>query len=371
MSAMPARPRLKESIDVFRAADGRLFLYRGGEDDFEVEDRSGEVAALLAQLDGTRSLSAVEDSLAQAAGAGLSLRAAVRQLTELGIVEDAAADEALVPRERERYDRQLRYFGDVAPPGASRAEYQARLRDARVVVLGLGGLGGWSALALAAAGVGTLVGVDGDLVEESNLNRQVLFSEADIGQLKTEAAAARLVAHNSGLQFESHSCWLGGARQIEALIAGADFVVDAVDTPAHEIEVWVNEACFAAGVPYIAMSQFPPLVRIGPTFVPGLTGCYLCQEAEWRKAYPLYDELVAHRRARPSPAASFGPACALIGGHVALQVTHYLTGLARPTTLGSALTLDIRSLEASTADVSRVPGCAVCTRPASRSQRSL
>jgi bacteriocin biosynthesis cyclodehydratase domain-containing protein len=347
---LPRRPRLKQSIDLFPSSDGRLHLYRGGDEDFVVEDPAGEVRALLERLDGTRPV----DELPHGAGA------TVRQLTELELVEDAASDEVLSPHVRDRYDRQLRYFGDRAPAGVARAEYQLRLQQARVVVLGLGGLGGWSALALATAGVGTIVAVDGDEVELSNLNRQVLFDEADIGRSKAAAAAERLRAYNSELHVETEACWLDGAEQIEELVTGADFVVDAVDTPVCDIERWVNAACFAAGVPYIAMSQFPPLVRIGPTFVPGRTGCYACQEAEWRDTYPLFDELAAHLRERPCPAASFGPACALIGGSVALDVAHHLTGLASPATLGRAVTIDMRTLETTRSEVPRSGDCAVC-----------
>ena len=347
--AAPVRPRLKATIDVVEASDGRVYLFRGGEDDFVIEPNGRPIAALLRGLDGSRDVDDPE------------VGACVAQLWELGLVEDAADDDPLGAEVR-RYERQLRYFGDVAPPRTPRAAYQQRLKDARVVVLGLGGLGGWAAYALASSGVGTLVLVDGDSVEWSNLNRQILYRELDIGTAKAPAAARTLRAFNSGIRVEPVERMLGSQADVESVVRGADFVVDAADQPVHEIERWVNAACFRAGVPYLMMSQFPPLVRLGPTYVPGRTGCYACQEAGWRERFPLFDELAAHRSRRPSPAASFGPACGLVGSQVAMDVVHHLSGVCEPATLGTGLTVDLRTMEIEREPVERLPECPVCSK---------
>jgi bacteriocin biosynthesis cyclodehydratase domain-containing protein len=275
-------------------------------------------------------------------------------------MEDAADDDVLGFAVR-RYERQLRYFGDVAPPGVARADYQRRLEASRVVVLGLGGLGGWAAYALAGTGVGTLVIVDGDEVEWSNLNRQLLYRESDLGRAKAPAAARTLRSFNSSIRVEPIEHMLRSEDEVAAVVAGADFVVDAADQPVHDIERWVNAACFRSGVPYVMMSQFPPLVRLGPTYVPGRTGCYACQETRWRERHSLFDELADHRARRPSPAASFGPACGLIGSQVAVDVVHYLTGISQPATLGMSLTVDLRTLAIARESVERLSDCLVCS----------
>jgi molybdopterin-synthase adenylyltransferase len=357
MRTLPRRPRLKPTIDVFTAPDGRIHLFRGGDDDFVVEPDGRPLRELLEALDGTREWERLTTPAAIPAGERAQI---VTQLWELGVLEDAADDDALGERSLQRYERQLRYFGDVAPPGVARGDYQRRLDGARVVVLGLGGLGGWAAYALACAGVGTLVGVDGDVVDWSNLNRQILYTEADLGQPKAAAAARTIAAFNSDIEFQPVQRMLTGIGDIEAVIAGADFVVDAADQPAHEIERWVNAACMRQGVPYTMMSQFPPLVRVGPTCVPGQTGCYACQERSWRDRFPLFDELARHRQGHPSPAATFGPACGLVGSQVAVDVVHHLSGVARPATLGAAITIDLRTLTIERTEVARDPGCDWC-----------
>ncbi len=183
-------------------------------------------------------------------------------------------------------------------------------------MLGVGGLGGWSALNLACVGVGEMLLVDFDRVELSNLNRQVLYSEADIGRFKAEAAAERLHGFNSAMKVEARVQRLDSEAAIAETIAGYDLVIDACDWPAHDIERWINSACFAARIPFIAMSHFPPVARVGPLYVPGVTGCFACQEIGYRRTYPLYDVAVEQQRGKGSPAATLGPACSLIGGQI-------------------------------------------------------
>jgi bacteriocin biosynthesis cyclodehydratase domain-containing protein len=288
----------------------------------------------------------------------------VRELYEAGLVEDALDDQRLREDERIRYDRQLRYFGDVIAPKGSRARCQERLRDARVVVLGLGGLGSWAVYGLACAGVGEIDGVDGDDVELSNLNRQILYGEQDIGTAKAGAAASRLAAFNSASRFRGIARMLRSADDVEEVIAGADFVIDAVDWPPHEIERWINTACFRLRIPYLTMSQFPPLVRIGPTYIPGVTGCWTCQEQDIRDRFPLFDAVAAQRASRPSPAATFGPACGLVGSQAALEVVHHLSGVCDPVTAGRAFVFDLRSFAVSSHEAPRLPGCPTCAPPA-------
>jgi bacteriocin biosynthesis cyclodehydratase domain-containing protein len=227
-------------------------------------------------------------------------------------------------------------------------------------VLGVGGLGGAAARSLASIGVGEMWLIDGDRVEASNLNRQTLFTESDFGLLKVEAATARLRAFNPAMRVTSTARRLESQAEIADFIDGADVVVDAADWPAHDIERWCNSACFEAGIPYITMSHFPPIARVGPLYVPGLTGCFACQETAYRRQYPLFDVAVEQRRAKASPAATLGPACELIGGQVGLDIMHLLTGLAEPSTLGVSHIYDLRTMEVEREPVVPEPGCPIC-----------
>lgn len=355
------RPRLKRSLDIVGSSAGDLYVLRPGADSDLVIEQPDEIArGLLAALDGSRPVAELEGEFGNE-----RVRSALEDLAAAALLEDAADDDLIPAAERERYDRQLRYFADLGDGSTPASEYQRRVRTARVALLGVGGLGSWGGYALACCGVGELVLVDGDRVEESNFNRQILYRERDVGRLKVEVAAEALAAFNSACALTPVARRLEGEADIAEVIEGADFVVNAADWPAHDIERWANAACFAAGVSFITMSHAPPVARVGPLYRPGETGCYRCQEESYRAAHPLYDELVEQHRGRPSPAPTLGPVCAFIGGQVALETLHELTGLCPPATLGAAHIYDLRTMQVTREQVPRRPGCEVCARAGS------
>jgi len=155
---------------------------------------------------------------------------------------------ALSDEELERYARHL-VLRQVGGPG------QAKIREARVLIVGAGGLGSPAALYLAAAGVGTLGLVDDDHVSLSNLQRQILFTTADVGTAKTEAAARTLAALNPGVTVLPLPLRLTADNAAD-LIADYDLVLDGSDN--FETRFLVNDTCFALGktLVFAAVTEF-------------------------------------------------------------------------------------------------------------------
>ncbi|GBG34339.1 Adenylyltransferase and sulfurtransferase MOCS3 [Hondaea fermentalgiana] len=140
-----------------------------------------------------------------------------------------------------------RFARQLAVPGFG-AHAQARVRDAKVLVVGAGGLGSPVIGLLAAAGVGRLGVVDGDDVELSNLHRQLLHSEAEVGARKAESAARAVKRINSGVKVDVYPFYLS-ARNVMQLVAEVDLVIEATDSLASKY--FVNDACRFAGKPVI------------------------------------------------------------------------------------------------------------------------
>lgn len=169
----------------------------------------------------------------------------------------------LTAAEKTRYARHLT-LPEIGPAG------QQKLREAAVLVIGCGGLGCPVLQYLTAAGVGTLGLLDADTVDESNLQRQVLFATADVGQLKVDAAHARLTAQNPFVHLPRHAVRLTAANAL-SLLAAYDVIVDCSDNFATRY--LVNDACVLLGKPLVfgAIFRFEGQLSVfnyqnGPTY---------------------------------------------------------------------------------------------------------
>jgi sulfur-carrier protein adenylyltransferase/sulfurtransferase len=149
---------------------------------------------------------------------------------------------------------------------------QRRLKAARVLLVGAGGLGSPALQYLAAAGVGTIGIVEFDTIDVSNLQRQVLYTTGDVGRSKLECAIERLQAMNPHVQFNAHPFRIDAGNALE-LIAGYDCVVDGTDNFASRYIV--NDACVLLGKPnvYASVFRFEGLLSV---FNVGGGPCYRC-----------------------------------------------------------------------------------------------
>jgi sulfur-carrier protein adenylyltransferase/sulfurtransferase len=171
----------------------------------------------------------------------------------------------LSQEEKVRYNRQI-ILNDVGEQG------QLKLRSAKVLVIGAGGLGSPVLQIVAAAGVGTIGVMDGDRADVSNLHRQLLFSEDDIGKLKSEAAVERLKRINSNSIFISYPVALMPDDALE-LISNYDLIIDGSDNFATRY--LVNDACVKLDKPFVSGSVFKYQGQVG-VFNYKDSGTYRC-----------------------------------------------------------------------------------------------
>lgn len=249
---------------------------------------------------------------------------------------------ALNDEELERYARHivLREVGGVG---------QAKIRNARVLIVGAGGLGSPCALYLAAAGVGTLGVVDDDQVSLSNLQRQILFTTADVGSGKVAAARDHLAKLNPGVNVVPHPVRLK-ADNVEALIAGYDIVADGSDN--FETRFLLNDACYFAK---------KVLVSAAVTEFDGQLATFKAWDRSG--AYPCYRCLFPAPPPGSVPNCSetgvLGAAAGVMGSLQALEVLKEITGFGE-SLAGKILITDTLSARFRTVALQPDPACRLC-----------
>lgn len=343
------------------AHDSPKFRVRIGPHEAFAQDLelSGEQYYLLSVADGSSTTQELLDRVAEAFGTDTtgSLTHWIDAMVDRGLLTFAERSAAVLPHRRDRYARHTLYFSSI---GADPALAQERLRRARVTLLGVGGIGTWMSYLLTAAGVGHLRLVDGDIIEESNLTRQVLFTPDDLGRPKVEVAAERLRAQRSDLTCETHPHHIQDEEDLERAVGDASFVVLCANSPAQMNE-WMDRYAVRHRVPWLRAGYAHTAALCGPLLVPGVTACQACVSRGAHEGYlddlPLADEI--NRR---SQVASFGPINGIAASIAANEVVSFLGGInPRPGTFGAILALDALTLEAQRLPVERDPSCPRCS----------
>lgn len=245
---------------------------------------------------------------------------------------------ALSPEELARYRRHLT-LPELGAAG------QERLKSSRVLVVGAGGLGSPAALYLAAAGIGTLGIADGDRVERSNLQRQVLFESADVGRLKAQAARERLIALNEDITVVAHALTLR-ARNAREVIQDYDIVLDGTDR--LDSRYLINDACVLLGKPLVsaAIHRFEGQAM---TYLPGKGPCYRC----------LFPQAQAGLVGNCADAGVLGVLPGVLGVIQATEAIKIATGIGEALA-GRLLIYDALTLRFLELPVSRRSECAAC-----------
>ncbi len=171
-----------------------------------------------------------------------------------------------------RYSRNFFHYQSY---GANPNGVQENLKKSRVVIVGCGGIGNHVAVVLATAGIGEIILLDNDIIEKTNLTRQVLFTEDDIGLKKTAVVKRELQRRNSEISISEISLNIDTPEDLDKVPA-ADMWLVSADHPFNLI-LWVNRYCVLNNQTYINAGYVNDIAVFGPLYIPGRTGCYECQ----------------------------------------------------------------------------------------------
>ncbi len=239
-----------------------------------------------------------------------------------------------------------RYARHLSLPGVG-ADGQQRLCAARVLLVGLGGLGSPAALYLNAAGVGTLGLADFDTVDESNLQRQILYTELDVGKSKLDCAARVLQERNGDTLIILHREGIQPDNVLD-IMAQYDLVLDGTDN--FPTRYLLNDAAYLAGIPLISASMFQFEAQVAVFDSKHDSGCYRC-------LYP--DMPAAGDVPNCAEAGIFGALPGMAGAMQAIEAIKWITGVGEPLQ-GRLLMLDTLTHRNRMMRVPANPQCALC-----------
>jgi molybdopterin/thiamine biosynthesis adenylyltransferase len=316
---------------------------------------------VLSIADGTRTLEECLDTVRVEFDDGVDCEPELQDLAGRGILVDARSNPAAMPQAADRFARHRLFYASV---GESPATVQERLASSRVAIVGVGGVGTWLTFLLGAAGVGTLVLIDGDRIELSNLTRQLFFGTSDVGKHKVDAARDGVLRVNPDLRCIARARSVASPEDAAELIGDVDLIVLSGDRPSNITEI-IDDYSLERGIPWSNAGYAHHVAVCGPLLVPGETGCRRCLLlATGRRAssLPLVSDIAARFQV-----PSFGPINGIAASMQAKEAIAWLGGM-RPMvqSLDAVCTMDALSMQGSAVRVQHAPGCAHCRRSPER-----
>jgi molybdopterin/thiamine biosynthesis adenylyltransferase len=366
------RPKLQPTIIAVPLSSQRLGIHRGtrqADGYLILEDPGGWRFSAIRLMDGTRTIEEIIHALgngSESIALG-DLNNLVTDLQVAGVVSDvsAFAPGGLSAEKVERYSRNLNGWAALSIDERTAAQLQTQLGRGHVLMLGAGGLGSTASLALAMAGCGILTLLDFDTVELSNLNRQ-LYTPKDLGKPKVDALKKKLEKVNSELVVTAINQKIKGAAELREIICkvNPDIVIGAIDRPVIANDRWVSEVCVEFRKPFILNSVSAGTGMVWAK-VPGVTGCFSCDEMWAKTKVPDHYEIRRYREANDLiPATSaFSYGAMAVGAMIAAEATRCLVKWPMASA-GRLIALDFTTLTTTVTEKPAHPDCPVCQQQA-------
>lgn len=332
------KPRLKSGLPVYFLEDGSARIGAQHEFTQQIADKKGNLRVLFEYLDGSLSSKEIVDSISNILGIPASeAENALTFLNNAGVLEDAEIYEDILPSLQVNH----RFFQIVSPDLQSPITHaQKTLSSKTVSLLGMGGGGAAIFASLCRMGFKELRICDYDIVDESNLNRQLIFKKSDVGRKKVEVAK-EFAADLNDTKIVSFDLKLSSEKDIVDVIKGSDLVICAVDEPPFVIQHLINTCCVKLNMPYICCLSQHTKGRFF-TVIPHQSGCMGCLEFMYLEQDPqFFEQLKAILHPfQPQQTAVISPHIMLLASLISDEAIRTLTGYAPARAVGKQIDVD-------------------------------
>lgn len=364
MDINKVKPKMKKAYPVVFM---KKKVYVGGFGEItKYDDSDGAISRLIKLLDGRLTVEEIakQISLDFPKYSKKDVREAIDSISKDGFIEDVnlIGSDILTPYELERYHRNINFFSSFSTLSDNKFLAQKKICNAKIGIIGLGGLGSHIVYDLAGLGFGTIKAVEFDKVDISNLNRQILYNFEDIGKSKAKLAQKRIAAFNPEVNFEVTEKKIGSARDIEEEFKGFEALILVADRPKMLLAGWVNEAILKLNVPLFC-AGLEAQRAMHYTIIPHQTGCIECWKNSVKDENPVSYAILEERRRLDLTGdnTALVPLVSTITGFLCVELVKYITGIGELTALGKLKSINFNTMETSIAETWELDkNCKVC-----------
>jgi molybdopterin/thiamine biosynthesis adenylyltransferase len=358
--------KLKSTVLIY-SLNSKSITLRYCSELIHIEDEFGDLTFFFSLLDGSYTAEEIEKAFSEKYSLEYSsvVYDYLETMKELKLIENVNQKTKLDDYMLQRWSRNYEFFNTMLTLEENKYTPQEKISKAKVCLLGCGGLGSHVLLELAALGIKDIVIVDFDTIELSNLNRQILYYEEDIGKKKVFTAKDRINKFSPTMNVKAVEMRISSTSDIEQVIKGSDLVICVADKPRNDIVTWLNEACCKQYIPFIN-GGLDTRVATFYSVIPGATGCVEC----WRSslAGDSLQSLVLNQDHEinidySGPAPALSALVSVTTGVMVSEAIKLLTNVQEPTLVNKSKCFSFDTLEIITAESwSRDPECKCCGR---------
>lgn len=362
---MPLKPKIRDHFDILRK--GNRFLISSVKKIYMLEGTPAKTfEKIYPYLDGN---STVDDLVSIFPDTKeLEIKTLIAKLFAQGILEDCHVEPEfrITQDELDFYDKQIKFFLEV-PFFTSKYLPLKLLKNSKVAIFGLGGIGSQVLTMMLVSGIGKIIGVDHEVIRVGDLQSTPFYVKEDVGKTRISVADIRCNSINPYVTFEGVSDKIERCEDILEIVKGLDLAIVCMDSPDVSLYRLMNEALLEGNIKWTSGTFDGIFGVVGPSIIPHETCCYTCYEYR-RKAnteqhiYSLFKNSRRIKGRQPPERGCLSPFLKIISGYITIEALKFLTKFSKPATLGALLLINLVTHRNEIHSILRLPSCPSCRK---------
>ncbi len=354
------KPKLRSSVSVVSLNNNIIeFFLTNTRQQVRIKVNNPKILELILELDGELTIKEIAEKHKIDSQSEEYLIKFLNYLESKGIIKE---NDGIIIKENHQYRRVINFLEDFSSNSTDTIEMWNNIRNANIVIIGLGAVGSWVSSLLVQNGVRNLTLIDNDIVDISNLHRQFGFSENDIGLLKTDIIERRLKEFDSHINISKINKFLDEYLLYDEIKDKVDLIINCADKPnVDTTSLWVGEYCMKNNIPHIIGGGYNlHLSLIGQTIIPFKSACVKCFEMELNKINEIDTKSLRKLNIKNRKIGSFGPMCSIIASMISMEAIKVLSKKIQPSNLNRRGEFNIYNMDIKYHNIQKNSKCEWC-----------